>query len=67
MSAVCRLSGVLFSVRAIGPKVCGFKLARGNGFVRAIEVHSTPSFGGEVKPKAPCRKISRHVNKFYEQ
>jgi hypothetical protein len=50
-------------VLAIGPKVCGFTPRRGVGFLRAIKVHSMPSFGGEVKPPAPCRKILRHVKK----
>jgi hypothetical protein len=26
----------------------------------AIKIRSTPSFGGEVKPEAPCHKIFRH-------
>jgi hypothetical protein len=40
------------------PKVHRFKPSRGNGFLRAINVHSTPSFRGEVKS---CRKILWHV------
>jgi hypothetical protein len=49
------------SVLAIGPKGCGFKPGRGDGFLRAIKIRSTPSFGWEVKPEVPCRKILRHV------
>jgi hypothetical protein len=30
-------------------------------FLGALEIRSTISFGGEVKPLAPCYKISRHV------
>jgi hypothetical protein len=30
-------------------------------FLRAIKIRSTTSFGEEVKPSAPCRKILRHV------
>jgi hypothetical protein len=45
------------SVLAIGPKGCGFKPGRGDGFLRAIKIRSTPSFGWEVKPEVPCRKI----------
>jgi hypothetical protein len=37
-----------------------FKPGRGNGFLRAIKIRSTPSFGWEVKPEVPCRKILRH-------
>jgi hypothetical protein len=35
--------------------------AEGDGFLRAIKVRSTPSFGGEVKPLAPCDKILKNV------
>jgi hypothetical protein len=49
----CRLGGVL----AIGSKVCGFKTGRGDGFLKAIKIRSTPSFGGGVKTEAPRRKI----------
>jgi hypothetical protein len=51
---------------AIGPKVCRFKLSRGNGFLRVIKIHSTPSFRGEVKPSAPCREILWHIKKVCE-
>jgi hypothetical protein len=33
--------------------------AEGDGFVRAIKIHSTPTLGGEVKPSATC-KILQH-------
>jgi hypothetical protein len=36
--------------------------AEDDGFLRAINICGTISFGGEVKPKVPCRKIKRHVN-----
>jgi hypothetical protein len=36
--------------------------AEDDGFLRAIEIRSTP-FGGEVKLEAPCRKILRHAKK----
>jgi hypothetical protein len=47
----------MVSVLAIGPKVHGFKPGRGNGFLTAIKIHSTPSFGGEVKMQAPCKNL----------
>jgi hypothetical protein len=53
--------GVVVSVLATGPKGRGFKPGRGDGFLRAIKICSTPSFGWEVKPEVPCRKILRHV------
>jgi hypothetical protein len=55
------LSGVMVSVLAIRLKICGFKPGLGNGFLRAIKSRTAPSFGGEVKPEAPCRKILWHV------
>jgi hypothetical protein len=56
-----RLGGVVVSVNAIGPEGRGFKPGRGDGFLRAIKIRSTPTFGWEVKPDVPCRKILRHV------
>jgi hypothetical protein len=48
----------MVSVLAIGPNVRGFKLGCGDGFLQALKIRSTPSFGGEVKPSA-------HVIIFY--
>jgi hypothetical protein len=55
-----RLGGVVVSVLATGPKGRGFKPSRGGRLLRAIKIRSTPSFGWEVKPEAPC-KILRYV------
>jgi hypothetical protein len=49
------------SVLSTGPKGHGFKPSQGDGFLRAIKIHSTPSFRWEVKPEVPCRKILQHV------
>jgi hypothetical protein len=49
------------SVLAIGPSVCGFNLAEGDGYLRMIKICNMPSFGGEVKPLAPCHEILWHV------
>jgi hypothetical protein len=56
-----RLSDIMVNLLTIGPNVRGLKPGLGNVFLRAIKIRSTPSFGGEVKPGAPCRKISLHV------
>jgi hypothetical protein len=53
----CRLGGV--SVLVTGPKGHGFNPSRGYGFLRAIKIRSTPSFGWEVKLEAPCRILRR--------
>jgi hypothetical protein len=56
-----RLGGVVVSVLSTGRKGHGFKPGRGDGFLRTKKFRSTHSFGWEVKPEAPCRKILRHV------
>jgi hypothetical protein len=56
-----RLGGVLVSVLATGPKSRGFKPDRGDGFLRAMKIRSTTSFGWEVKPEVPRCKILRYV------
>jgi hypothetical protein len=48
-------------VLPIGLKVRGFKPAEDKGFVGAMKIRSTTSFGGQVKPSAKCRKVLRHV------
>jgi hypothetical protein len=58
---VRHLGGVVVSVLASGPRGRGFELGLVDGFLRAITIRSTPSFGWEVKPEVPCRKILRHV------
>jgi hypothetical protein len=47
-----RLGGVVVSVLATGHKGRGFKLDRGDGFLRAVKIRGTPSFGLEVQPEA---------------
>jgi hypothetical protein len=39
--------------------LAGSNPAEDGGFLRVKQVRSTTSFGGEVKPVAPCRKILR--------
>jgi hypothetical protein len=46
------------NVFATGSKGRGFKPGRGDGFLRAIKIRSTSSFGWEVKPEV-------HVVRFY--
>jgi hypothetical protein len=42
----------------IGPKVSGFKPGRGDNIL------STSSYGAEIKPEAPCRKILWHTKRY---
>jgi hypothetical protein len=48
----------MVSVHAIRHKVRGFINRRGKVFLRAMKIHSTPSFGEKVKPEV-------HVVRFY--
>jgi hypothetical protein len=50
----------------LDPRFAASNSAEGNGFLRAIKIRSTPSFGEEVKPKAPFRKILRHIKDPFE-
>jgi hypothetical protein len=52
-----RLGGVVVSVLATGPKGCGFEPGQSDGFLRAIKIRITTSFGWEVKPEVPRRKV----------
>jgi hypothetical protein len=58
---VSRLGGVAVIVLATEPKGRVLKLGRCDGFLRTMKIRSTPSFGWEVKPEVPCRKILRRV------
>jgi hypothetical protein len=49
------------SVLATGPEGRGFEPGQGYGILREIKIRSTHSFGWEIKPEVPCRKILRHV------
>jgi hypothetical protein len=43
----------------------GSNPAVNDGFLMAIKIRNTASFGGEVKPSVTCRKILRHVKEKY--
>jgi hypothetical protein len=55
----------MVSVHVTRPNVCGFKLGRGDKYLKGIKIHITPSFGGEVKPSIACRKILSHVKNYF--
>jgi hypothetical protein len=57
------LGGLLVIVIAIEPKVRGFKPDRGRWIFKGDKTSSTTSFGGEVRPAVPRRKILRHVKR----
>jgi hypothetical protein len=50
----------------LDPRFAGSILAKGRGFLRAIKIHSTPSFRWEVKPSALYHKILGHVKNPFE-
>jgi hypothetical protein len=49
--------GLGVSVLASGTQVRGFKPGRSRRIFNGGKIVSTPSFGREVKPWVPCRKI----------
>jgi hypothetical protein len=61
-----RLGYVMVSVIPVGPEVSGFSPGRSRWIFKGDKIRGTPSFGGEVKPEAPCRKNLRHL-KYYLQ
>ena len=60
MSDVYRLRWSGGSALAFGTQDRGFKPGRSRRIFQDEEIFSAPSFGGEVKPSVPCRKL-RHV------
>jgi hypothetical protein len=48
----------------LDPRFVGSNPAYDDGIFRAIRIHCTTSFGGEVKPAVPC-KILHHVKYPY--
>jgi hypothetical protein len=56
----------MFIVLGIGLKVRGFNPSRSDGFLRAIKIHGTRFFGGEIKQLATCCKILPHVKNHLE-
>jgi hypothetical protein len=54
------LSRFLSGVFATGLKVCGFEPGQGDGFLRAVKIRSTLSFGWEVG-----YTWTSHVVRFY--
>jgi len=46
------------SVLAFSTQVRGFKPGRSHQIFKGKKVLSTPSFRGEVKPSAPCRRFA---------
>jgi hypothetical protein len=41
----------------LDPRIAGSNPAESDGLLRGIKIRCTLSFGGEVKPSVPCRKI----------
>jgi hypothetical protein len=42
---------------SLDPRFTGSNTVEGDGFLMAIKIRSTTSFGGEVNPSVPCRNI----------
>jgi hypothetical protein len=52
------------SVLPTGLKFCGFASGQRDGILGAIKSAAHFSFGLEVKPELPCRKILRYVKEL---
>jgi hypothetical protein len=53
-ASVSRLGGVVVSVLATGPKVCGFETDQGYGF-----------FKGDKNPQHTFQKFEKHWSRYY--
>jgi hypothetical protein len=51
------LDGLVTACLPLDPRFAGSNPAEDYGFLTAIKVHSTASFGCEVKTSVPCRNI----------
>jgi hypothetical protein len=51
----------MVSVLAIGLRFAGLNPAVGDELLRAIRIRRMPSFGEELEPSVPCRKVLRNV------
>jgi hypothetical protein len=45
----------------LGPRFMGSNLAKDDGFLQVIKIHSMTSFCWKVRPSAPCQKILQHL------
>jgi hypothetical protein len=50
--------GLVVSMLASGTRVRGLKPGRSRRIFSGVKILSMPSFGGEVKPFAPCRRFA---------
>jgi hypothetical protein len=60
------LGGVIVAYMPLDPRIAGSNQAKDDGFLRAIKIRIRPSFGGEVRPSAPCSNISQRVKNPFE-
>jgi hypothetical protein len=51
----------MVSMLPLDPRFTVSNAAKGDELIRAIEICSMPSLGGEVRPSAPCHKSLQHI------
>jgi hypothetical protein len=56
-SILLSLGGIVLAYLPLDTRIAGSNPAKDDEFLRAIRIHSTTSFLGEVKPSISCRKI----------
>jgi hypothetical protein len=49
----------------LDPRFAGSNPAEDDGFLRAIKIYSTTSFGGDIKLSVPSHKILWHLKNVY--
>jgi hypothetical protein len=54
---IATLCSLVVACLPVDPRFVGSNLAKVNGFLRAIKIHSVTSFRGEVKPLVLCRRF----------
>jgi hypothetical protein len=59
------LGGLVVTMVSTGPRFACPNPDEDDGILRAIKVRIMTSFGGEIQPSVPCRKILRHAKDSY--
>jgi hypothetical protein len=60
------LGSIVVTCLPLHPRFAGSNPADDDEFLRELRIRSTTSYGGEVKPSVPCRKILQRVKEPYE-
>jgi hypothetical protein len=59
------LGDLVVGTLPLDSRFAGSNTSEEDGLLRAINIHRTSCFGGEVKPSIPCHELLRHVKELY--